>query len=638
MFARIGSDPIPVPVGPGLHLDGVPAGFESPEVPMALEPKPVATAPIDAKPPSSPEEDAAWAELERVALELARKHPDRALLALSKVAQLNRCRACGRTLSENPGIADGCECNAPRGVNHGIVPQHVCTCTQCDPQQTGAVRPKPPQLATPDNTYGTAAALVERLRADAVAAGVGPCPKCGSPEPRLHPAVQFEGEVQPCDHPFHAASAPNLRFTGAGGAIPTGFAAPVYSEYLGPERVVAIPTGPQNDLAFEQYKIALSLQRHVERFREKLAPDTPRISQWARTLLGAGPTGNTVDARIPIDEVRAVCLAASVDAGDVESSRLSLRGLGGLAGLLRLLWSQRSLVTLLGEYEVARRAGDLGPVSALVARLRAEATAMQYGHVRHEVSHLVSKLPESEPVSIPVKATSKSTDIALAEHMRRTLPGAYSVPFHSWHSAAVRLREALGLAEKPDEPGALQKRIAEDVAHRASYSVSASDTHAADAHALELWSLLDDIANAAGTHGGHYEGLAKFALERAQLRLAILSKDQHAGYSRFLPPDETELARRARDSAGREHYHICLRRARQWAQPVPSDANETALNRAARSEEANGCAEEISWSLGQRKQYSSAIRDQLLALLGSLTNKPDAVARVLEEILVLFDR
>jgi hypothetical protein len=29
------------------------------------------------------------------------------------------------------------------------------------------------------------------------------CPRCDSPSPELHPAVQHEGEVQPCLHPWH---------------------------------------------------------------------------------------------------------------------------------------------------------------------------------------------------------------------------------------------------------------------------------------------------------------------------------------------------------------------------------------------------------------------------------------------------
>lgn len=31
----------------------------------------------------------------------------------------------------------------------------------------------------------------------------GVCPRCGSNNPKLHPAVQHEGEVQVCQHPFH---------------------------------------------------------------------------------------------------------------------------------------------------------------------------------------------------------------------------------------------------------------------------------------------------------------------------------------------------------------------------------------------------------------------------------------------------
>ena len=29
------------------------------------------------------------------------------------------------------------------------------------------------------------------------------CPRCDSPSPELHPAMQCEGEVQPCPHEWH---------------------------------------------------------------------------------------------------------------------------------------------------------------------------------------------------------------------------------------------------------------------------------------------------------------------------------------------------------------------------------------------------------------------------------------------------
>ncbi len=51
------------------------------------------------------------------------------------------CRACGRPLTrDNEVLADGCPCNSPRGVNHGQVAHDVCTCVECDPEQTGSSR------------------------------------------------------------------------------------------------------------------------------------------------------------------------------------------------------------------------------------------------------------------------------------------------------------------------------------------------------------------------------------------------------------------------------------------------------------------------------------------------------------------
>lgn len=52
-----------------------------------------------------------------------------------------RCRGCGAALlQENERVADGCACNSPRGINHGLVPRSTCTCVICDPEQTGSTR------------------------------------------------------------------------------------------------------------------------------------------------------------------------------------------------------------------------------------------------------------------------------------------------------------------------------------------------------------------------------------------------------------------------------------------------------------------------------------------------------------------
>jgi hypothetical protein len=66
----------------------------------------------------------------------------------AKAAEPVKCRACGKPLTGTDRVADGCECNSPRGVNHGIVPVYVCTCAVCDPEQTGSVRPSPARKPT----------------------------------------------------------------------------------------------------------------------------------------------------------------------------------------------------------------------------------------------------------------------------------------------------------------------------------------------------------------------------------------------------------------------------------------------------------------------------------------------------------
>lgn len=76
-----------------------------------------------------------------------------ALLAGQPVAE---CRGCGKPLlPENYRIADGCPCNSPRGVNHGLVPTATCTCAECDPEQTGSTRYPPPAEAPIENRGAT---------------------------------------------------------------------------------------------------------------------------------------------------------------------------------------------------------------------------------------------------------------------------------------------------------------------------------------------------------------------------------------------------------------------------------------------------------------------------------------------------
>lgn len=81
-----------------------------------------------------------------------------------------KCRGCEKPLLKaNRNMADGCPCNAPRGVNHGLVPGNVCTCVECDPEQTGSVRAATPpaeERAKPSGGVGPSDAELQRIAQD----------------------------------------------------------------------------------------------------------------------------------------------------------------------------------------------------------------------------------------------------------------------------------------------------------------------------------------------------------------------------------------------------------------------------------------------------------------------------------------
>lgn len=52
-------------------------------------------------------------------------------------------------------------------------------------------------------TRGLAA---QRAVDEVIAARSHRCPRCDSPQPQLHPAVQHEGEVEICGDPWHVTS------------------------------------------------------------------------------------------------------------------------------------------------------------------------------------------------------------------------------------------------------------------------------------------------------------------------------------------------------------------------------------------------------------------------------------------------
>lgn len=70
-----------------------------------------------------------------------------------------------------------------------------------------------PSDTQPATTTTTTAAPADNNHAAPQAHDGSHCPRCDSPAPHLHPAMQYGGEVQPCSHPFHEKNTPeNARY------------------------------------------------------------------------------------------------------------------------------------------------------------------------------------------------------------------------------------------------------------------------------------------------------------------------------------------------------------------------------------------------------------------------------------------
>lgn len=103
------------------------------------------------------------------------------------------CRGCRKPLLKaNRTMADGCPCNSLRGVNHGLVPKDTCTCTVCDPEQTGSAR-RVTSSARPHGAAMNCAVTNHPVGTDTRAAGsVCACTPCQRFDERLQVLASVE--------------------------------------------------------------------------------------------------------------------------------------------------------------------------------------------------------------------------------------------------------------------------------------------------------------------------------------------------------------------------------------------------------------------------------------------------------------
>lgn len=84
-------------------------------------------------------------------------------------------------------------------ITTGFNKEIVCTIPSEEMGGKTATQPSESQEAT----SGKSTTIQTSSSSTSLNTSSNKCPRCGSPDPARHPAMQFEGEVQICSHEFH---------------------------------------------------------------------------------------------------------------------------------------------------------------------------------------------------------------------------------------------------------------------------------------------------------------------------------------------------------------------------------------------------------------------------------------------------
>ena len=177
---------------------------------------------------------------------------------------MTSCNACGEPLlPENVRVADGCPCNSPRGINHGLVAVDTCTCPVCDPEQTGSTRW--PELASSLPTPKAPPAEVPPVDRNALCT-VGEAIAPGVPNTEDRGDGQQKGYVILCAE-----------------ERAKGFVRPVRRSYV---HVGRRPKYPLRELTAEERAMYKDDSTHYETYPPEMHPSLGRL--WSQRDLTSG--------------------------------------------------------------------------------------------------------------------------------------------------------------------------------------------------------------------------------------------------------------------------------------------------------------------------------------------------------------